>query len=149
MRLGILADIHEAVGFLRGALAALDRIGVEQLVFLGDVCEMGGGLEETISILAGRDILGVWGNHDIGLSFQPDEEVSRRYPPRVMEFMQSLLPRVSIEDCSFTHVEPWLNPCDVADIWYFDGIPDTAEKVRRSFNACRERVMLCGSERRL
>ena len=61
-----------------------------------------------------------------------------------MEFMTTLQPRIEIDDCLFTHVEPWLDPHDLVQLWYFDGPPDTAEKVRRSFEHCTHRVMFCG-----
>src|SRR5262249_34164874 len=53
-------------------------------------------------------------------------------------------PTLVRDDCLFSHVEPWLNPHDVLQLWYFDGPPDTPEKLARSFNAAPQRVLFSG-----
>ena len=45
--------------------------------------------------------------------------------------MGRLRPRLEVEGCLFTHVEPWLDANDVVQLWYFDGMPDTPEKLAR------------------
>jgi hypothetical protein len=144
MRLGLLADIHEHVEELRAALAVLGRHGVDRFVILGDVFETGGRLEETIGLLRAAAAGGVWGNHDYGLCVQPAEPVHRRYGREVLDFMGGLRPRLEIEGCSFTHVEPWLDPSRLEDLWYFDGPPDTPEKLARSFAAAPGQVLFVG-----
>ena len=47
----------------------------------------------------------------------------------------TLQPHLEIGGCLFTHVEPWLDPHKVEDLWYFDGPPDSPEKLARSFAA--------------
>jgi hypothetical protein len=44
----------------------------------------------------------------------------------------------------FTHVEPWLDPHKIEDLWYFDGTPDSPEKLARSFVAVPHRVLFIG-----
>ena len=144
MKLGLLADIYEHTRQLQKAIAALQRHGAELFVVLGDVFETGERIEETVSLLQQVQAVGVWGNPDFGLCFDPSEWVRKRYSTGVLEFMGSLQPRIEIDDCLFTHVEPWLEPHKVEDLWYFDGPPDSPEKLARSFSAVRNRVMFIG-----
>jgi hypothetical protein len=96
MRLGIVSDIHECVGSLKMALGELDSLGIDQIVVLGDLMETGKRIEVTVSILADRNIVGVWGNHDLGLSLDPCDEPIRRYPASLIQFMTGLKPRVVV-----------------------------------------------------
>src|SRR3982751_4027152 len=73
-----------------------------------------------------------WGNHDVGLCFEPTETVRQRYSAAVLDFMSSLQPRLEIDGCLFTHVEPWLDPHKIEDLWYVEGPPDSAEKLART-----------------
>jgi hypothetical protein len=41
-------------------------------------------------------------------------------------------------------VEPWLDPENISDLWYFDGPPDTPEKAAKSFEAVPHRFMFVG-----
>ena len=87
MKLGILADIHEHVEYLRRSLATFSEQGVDQVVVLGDVFELGERLRETIALLDESGTIGVWGNHDFGLCTDPSEEMLRKYGARVVSFM--------------------------------------------------------------
>lgn len=59
MRLGIISDSHGQVQRVRGALALLDRAGVDAIIHCGDV----GGIE-VLEELAGWRCWFVWGNTD-------------------------------------------------------------------------------------
>ena len=144
MKLGLLADIHEHTRQLQKAIAVLQQHGAERFVVLGDVFELGKRMEETVSLLQQVQAVGVWGNHDIGLCFDPDDKVCQRYSAAVLAFMGSLQPRLEIDGCLFTHVEPWLDPHKIEHLWYFDGPPDSAENLARSFAAVPHRVMFIG-----
>ena len=144
MKLGILADIHEHDEELRRAINVLQKHGADRYVVLGDVFERGKRIEETVRLLRDVAAVGVWGNHDIGLCFDPAEKVRQRYSPAVLDFMGSLQPRLEIDGCLFTHVEPWLDPHKIEDLWYFDGPPDTPEKLARSFAAVPNHVSFLG-----
>jgi hypothetical protein len=144
MKLGILADIHEQTDHLRNAIALLQRQGTDRFVVLGDVFEMGKCIEETVNLLREVRAVGVWGNHDFGLCFLPTELVRRRYSPAVLDFMATLQPRLEIDGCLFTHVEPWLDPHKIEDLWYFEGPPDSPEKLARSFAAVPNSVIFLG-----
>jgi hypothetical protein len=144
MRIGILTDIHEEIAFLTLALERLRRERVDQVVFLGDVCCTGERLAETVALLGTASPVGVWGNHDFGLCGEPDPVTRQRYTAPVLDFMATLRPRLELAGCLFTHVEPWLDPTDLAQLWWFEGPPDTPEKAARSFDAWPHRVMFCG-----
>lgn len=144
MKLGLITDIHEQVGLLRSALDQLKREQVDQIVMLGDVLELGERMQETCELLADAQVIGVWGNHDFGLCDGPSPAIRERYGDTVIDFMSSLQPRLEIDGCLFQHVEPWLNPNDILDLWYFEGVPDTPEKVARIFQAVPNRLSFAG-----
>lgn len=145
MRIGILADIHENVMHLRWAIDVLRKQGADSLVVLGDVFELGHRLGETVDLLAEAGAVGVWGNHDFGLCRDnPRPEDLRRYGERILAFMGCLQPRLEIDGSLFVHVEPWLNPEKIEDLWYFDGPPETTEQVARSFAAVPNRLIFVG-----
>jgi predicted phosphodiesterase len=144
MRLGLLTDIHEHVEHLRSALHRLRAERVDQIVVIGDVFETGQRIEETCRLLAEARAIGVWGNHDYGLCVDPHPRVIERYPPAVIDYMASLKPRLEIGGCHFMHVEPWLNPDDIADLWYYEGPPDHHGKLARIFGAVPHRMLFAG-----
>ena len=100
MKLGLLADIHEHTKQLRKAIDVLRQHGADRFVVLGDVFEMGKRIEETVYLLQQFEAVGVWGNHDVGLCFDPGEEVCQRYSAAVLDFMgcvgRSLGPRGTV-----------------------------------------------------
>jgi predicted phosphodiesterase len=144
MLLGLLADIHEAVEPLREALDLFARHRVDAVVHVGDICHMLERLDDTVALLAQARVAGVWGNHDFGLCRDVDDDMRRRFSPAVIEYMGTLQPTLSVEDCLFTHVEPWLDANDLMQLWYFEGPPDTAKKLARSFDAVPQRVLFSG-----
>lgn len=144
MKLGLLTDIHEHTVHLRTALEQLRQAGVDQVVVLGDVFQVGQQIRETAELLLEADVIGVWGNHDFGVCHLPPTEVEKRSGKPVLDLMAKLKPRLEIEGCLFTHVEPWLNPEDVCDLWYYEGPPDSPEKVARIFAAVPHRLMFAG-----
>jgi len=144
MKLGLLADIHEQTKQLREAISVLQQHGAERFVVLGDVFETGKRIEKTVQLLQEVGAVGVWGNHDVGLCFDPSDKVCQRHSSTVLDFMGRLQPHLEIAGCLFTHVEPWLDPHKIEDLWYFDGPPDSPEKLARSFAAVPHRVMFIG-----
>jgi hypothetical protein len=144
MRIGLLADVHEAVECLTAALERFRHERVDRVVFLGDVYCTGDRLAETVDLLRSVDLLGVWGNHDFGLCRAPAPAARAKYAPDVLDFLATLRPRLEIADCLFSHVEPWLDPTDITQLWYFEGPPDTPEKAARSFDAWPHRLMFVG-----
>lgn len=144
MRIGLLADIHEAVPQLRQALERFRDLAVDEVVVVGDICAMHERLAETVALLREARAVGVWGNHDFGLC-QPDgPTLGRLFSADELAYMRTLGPILVRDDCLITHVEPWLDPNDLAQLWYFDGVPDTVEKLARCFNAVPHRVLISG-----
>jgi hypothetical protein len=147
MRIGIVADIHEAIEALQRALAAFRSRQVDLVVSLGDACDTFspvGRAGEVVALLRGAGAVGVWGNHDVGLCFNVTERLRREARPEVLGYMAGMQPQLVVAGCRFSHVEPWLDARRVEDLWYFDGPPDTPEKVARSFAAVPERHLFVG-----
>ncbi len=147
MRIGLLTDIHEEVAHLRTALRVLVAEGVDTIVQIGDACDsFGPGRDrlETAELLANAGAVGVWGNHDVGLCHEVPEEIRQETDSRVLAYMAGMKPQLVFEGCHFSHVEPWLDPHSILDLWYFDGVPDTSEKAARSFHAVPQEVIFLG-----
>lgn len=144
MKLGLLTDIHEHLGYLRSALRLLQSEQVDQVVVIGDLFEQGGHLDETCRLLAEARAIGVWGNHDFGLCVGPQEQHQTRYSADTLKFMGSLLPRLELEGCLFSHIEPWLDPERLEDLWYFEGPPEVHGRFDRIFAASPQRIMFAG-----
>jgi len=144
MKLGLSTDIHERVEFLRAALDRFRQEQVDQVVVIGDVFETGERIEETCHLLSEAQAVGVWGNHDFGLSDNPTDKVRAKYPASVTEYMTTLRPRLEIDGCYFAHVGPWLDPEDIHDLWFFEGPPDSDERLQQIFNAVPHRLMFAG-----
>jgi hypothetical protein len=144
LKLGILSDIHEQVDELRNAIDLLRRHEADSFIVLGDTCDIGERVEETITLLRDVAAIGVWGNHDFELCVDQTDEIRQKYSTAALEFLSSLRPQLEIDGCLFTHVEPWLDPNKIEDLWYFDGVPETQEKLNRSFAAMPHRVMFIG-----
>ena len=144
MRLGLIADIHEQVEFLRAALGRFRQEQVDRVVVIGDVLEMGERIEETCRLLAEAQAVGVWGNHDYGLCSEPSDDVRARYPASVIDYLTTLRPRLELAGCYFAHIEPWLDPEDIHDLWFFEGPPDSSGRLDRIFNAVPNRLMFAG-----
>jgi hypothetical protein len=147
VRIGILADIHEAIEPLQLALAEFRGRGVDQVVSLGDACDTFspvGRAGEVVALLRDAQAVGVWGNHDVGLCHEVPEKLRRQAEPAVLEYMAAMQPQLVLGGCRFSHVEPWLDARQVENLWYDEGPPDTLEKAGRSFSAVSERHLFVG-----
>ena len=140
MKYGLLADIHESVEWLIAAIGHLEADEVDQVIVLGDVFETGSRLNGTTELLREARAIGVWGNHDFGLSYQPIDDVRARFYPDCMDFMTSLKPALEFEDCLVTHVEPYRDPFDLFELWSFEN----EAEISRSFEERTHRVMFHG-----
>jgi hypothetical protein len=147
MRIGIVADIHEAIESLQQALNEFHARQVDMVVSLGDACDTfgpAGRSTEVAALLRNAGAVGVWGNHDIGLCRDVSDEIRCVAAPEFLEYMGGMQPQLVIADCRFSHVEPWLDARRLDDLWYFDGPPDTPEKAGRSFDAVPEQYLFVG-----
>lgn len=147
MLIGILADIHEEVDLLRRALDEFRRCSVDLVVTLGDACDIlltDSRADDVVRLLKEVQAVGVWGNHDVALCIDPSDRVRQRYSPEVLAYMASLHGHLTVEDCLFSHVEPWLDPHDPLQLWYYEDLPDTGEKIQRTFQAVPQRFVFIG-----
>lgn len=147
MRIGIVTDIHDDVDRLAGALDALRGEGVDAILSLGDSTDFHGPYNrawEVAKLLRDAGAMCVWGNHDFGLCRDVAVQELENPDTEALAFMATWQPRLSVGGCHFTHVEPWLDAEDAAALWYFDGPPDTPEKLARSFAALPEGQMFLG-----
>jgi hypothetical protein len=143
MKIGILADIHEDVERLELALAHLRRAGADPLITLGDICENGSRLGATIPVLAQAGVIGVWGNHDLGLCRHPTAELRARYGGPVLDYLTTLRPRLELAGCLFTHALPCWDPTDPA-IYYLGPRPETDEGRHDNFQTATGWVNFLG-----
>jgi predicted phosphodiesterase len=148
MKIGILADIHEAVEPLERCLAALEARGADRVVALGDILEMGERIERIVELLSAAGAVGVWGNHDFGLCRDPSPEVRELVGDRAVDFFATLQPRMEIESCLFTHVPPWLNPENPIELWSPGGFAHSEESIAKSFAATRQPLLCIGHSHR-
>lgn len=147
MKLGLVTDIHAHAYHLQAALERLNVERVDQIIVIGDIADIfgrGQGLEETCRLLSAANAVGVWGNHDYELCVEPTAVLLNRYPASVFDFMSTLRPRLEIDGCLFTHVEPWLDPEYQPNLWYGNGPPGGADQLTRVFAAAPNRVMFSG-----
>ena len=81
---------HEAVEYLQIALGEFAAQGIDQVIVLGDLFEMGSRIDETCQILDAVNAIGVWGNHDYGLCVDPEDETREKYSAATIRFMTSV-----------------------------------------------------------
>jgi hypothetical protein len=148
MKLGLIADIHEAVELLRRAIDRLRNASANRFVMLGDVFETGDRIAETVEVLAEADIPGVWGNHDYGLCVDVAAETIARYPAAVIAYMGTLRPRLVLDDVLIQHTEPRGNPEELMDLWLFDEWPPSPETLAEDFGAFNQHRAFVGHRHR-
>ncbi|HEX8200250.1 MAG TPA: metallophosphoesterase family protein [Isosphaeraceae bacterium] len=144
VKLGLVTDIHEDIEHLQAALDRFRTAAVERIVMLGDIFETGPRLDAAVAILADAGAIGVWGNHDFGLCVDPSDFARGRFRPATLAYMATLRPRLELDGCLFTHVEPWLDPTDIRQLWHVEDRPLTPELIARSLDAAPQRVLFLG-----
>jgi hypothetical protein len=50
------------------------------------------------------------------------------FVPTTIVFVGGLQPRMEIDGCLFAHVEPWLDPEKIEDLWYLEGLPGNSSR---------------------
>jgi predicted phosphodiesterase len=149
VRIGLVTDIHNDAVSLSLALAALETLGVDLTITLGDTCDIfspDAGLVEVTTLLRERRAVGVWGNHDFALCRNVDDRYLARYAgTKVLDFMAGMSPSLVIGDCHFSHLEPLGDPHDVAHLWSLEDKPlDLEELASRSFATVDHRLLFIG-----
>jgi hypothetical protein len=144
VKLGLITDIHEDLDHLPAALDRFRDAGVDQVVVLGDIFETGPRLDATVALLAAAGAIGVWGNHDFGLCVDPSDFARGRFSPASLAYLATLRPRLEIDGCLFSHVEPWLDPTDIRQLWHAEDEPLTPALIARSLDTVPHRVIFLG-----
>lgn len=144
MLIGLLSDIHEDIERLTLALDALRAARCDRLIMLGDVYDTGDRVAEACRVLAAAEIPGVWGNHDFGLCADVAEDIAATLDAGVLAYMATLRPRIMIGDCLFQHVEPWLDPTQVENLWQHFGPADSVTRIERALQESPRRVSFMG-----
>ncbi len=100
MRLALISDIHGNSIALEAVFADIDRLGVDQVVCLGDVATLGPCPGEVIGILRDRGCPCVLGNHD---AFMFNEGLVRSYTDAklVLEAVQWCQAQMQAEEVEF------------------------------------------------
>ena len=144
MRIGLLADIHEDIEGLAAAISLCRRDGVDRLLTLGDIFETGERFAEVVELLREADVGGVWGNHEFALYAGRGDSVESLFDWRTLDYMKRLTARQEVAGVLLSHVLPCLDPTDVAQPWYVERAPMTAEAAARNFTAFPHRRMFVG-----
>ncbi len=145
MRIGLLADIHEAADRLRAALSVLAADRADVVVQIGDAIDLPrAAAVETVELLAAAGVPGVWGNHDFGFCREVPEFLTRATPPHVLAYMAGMGPRLELGGCHFSHADPYLDPHDPVAYYLPAGPPDTLDRAAPSFAAVPHRVSFVG-----
>jgi predicted phosphodiesterase len=143
MRFGILADIHGCVEYLQRAIVKLNRERVDQFVVLGDLICDRSNADETVALLRGCDAMGVWGNHELGLCVEPDDDICEMYSQPVLEYFGQLKAHVEHDDILFSHTLPHEDATDPMAYYVGEQSLSKAE-LDKTFGYCRHRVIVIG-----
>ena len=143
MKLGILADIHGDVEKLRKAITSLSRKQVDQFIVLGDVICDRSNATETVALLTDCGAIGVWGNHELGLCVDPDDEIRAMYTAPVLEYFSSLSAHLEFDDLLFSHTLPSEDASDPLS-YYLGQYPLADSTLNNSFDQFPHRVMMIG-----
>ena len=144
MRLGLLADIHEAVEPLAAAVRELKARRVDAFIMLGDVLEAGERVDETVALLAALPGAAVWGNHDLGLCGEVHPSLRGQFATTTLDYFARLTPWVDLEGCRFQHIDPHLDPSKFEDLWRFT----TDEERIAGFEGCSHARVFVGHQHR-
>lgn len=133
MKIGLITDVHEYSEVLAALLRQLSEAGAEKYYFLGDICSVAENLDATCKLLVDHEVEGVWGNHDFGLCEMARDGQANQYGEYTQSYCATLKPRIELDDIYMAHVEPWLDPNLVEDLWYLEGLPTTTAMLQRLF----------------
>lgn len=98
MKIGIIGDIHGYLEALENALCLLEKIGVDEIVCLGDVVDGGEQNDECVALLKQRNIKTVKGNHD--------EINDCLIKKETQQWLDRLPEKIHLENWLFTHSSP-------------------------------------------
>ena len=91
MKYGILGDIHANLSALQTVLSDLDKVGVDQVLSVGDVVGYGAAPAACIDLLRERGALVVKGNHDAACVRELDDRYFNNYARAAIRWTQAEL----------------------------------------------------------
>lgn len=97
MRYAILGDIHANLTALEAVLAEAQRLGVDQIVSVGDVVGYGAAAREVLDILRERNIPAVKGNHDAAVVGELDTTYFNPLAKEAVEWTRGQLTERDLE----------------------------------------------------
>lgn len=102
-RIGIIADTHSENDLMGRAIDALESLGCERIVHLGDICDSlrPEKLDDAVRILERHQVLCVLGNNEYAILAD-----GKKVSPRARDFLASLPYTRTIDDFGFTHSQP-------------------------------------------
>ena len=118
MRIGIISDIHANLEALREALAALELMGIDTVMCLGDVVGYGAQPNECCDLIRRVARATILGNHDAAACGRMDYSFYRAPARQVLdlhartlsaenlEWLRSLPYTYQLEDIAFCHGSP-------------------------------------------
>lgn len=118
MRLGIVSDIHANIEALEACFKALDAVGVDRTICLGDVVGYGASPNETCALIRSRVAHTILGNHDAAVAGRMDYSYyyhaarhaldlhAKQLQPDHMDWLKALPYEVREGDVHFCHGSP-------------------------------------------
>ena len=100
MRIALISDIHSNRIALQAVLADIRRTGVDQIVCLGDVADLGPEPNAVVEVLAGLCCPCIMGNHDEFL-LNPALVCAYDESPRIVASVEWSLSRLSSSELEF------------------------------------------------
>jgi putative phosphoesterase len=100
MRIALISDLHANEVALRAVLADIDRVGVDEIICLGDVATLGPEPRAVIQLLRERTARCILGNHD---DFMLDPQLIKTYTevPVVVDAVEWCRERLTADDVAF------------------------------------------------
>jgi putative phosphoesterase len=124
MRIALISDIHANEVALKAVLKDIAQIGVDQIVFLGDIVTLGPLPCSVIQMIRDLDCACILGNHD---AFMTDPDLIHTYTeiPIIVEAVAWGRNQMSKEDIDFIHTfQPCIDICHGENrLFLFHGSP--------------------------
>ncbi len=120
MRVGIISDIHSNIEALTEVVRALEKLGLDHVICLGDVVGYGASVNECCDLVRRTAEVTLLGNHDAAVAGRMDysfyydaarhalDWTASRIEPHHLAWLQSLPYTHRIGDIGFSHGSPVL-----------------------------------------
>ncbi len=130
MRYGIISDVHSNLEALTAVLAALDTIGIDELICLGDIVGYGPSPNECCALLRDRGCVSIAGNHDEAATSSFGIDYFSPLAREALEWNRAALTREHLDYLSELPRERRFEGFDIvhgAPVYHFDYILDVID----------------------